>query len=242
MLDEQIINQIREQVDSEFEICGVVIQDELYVSKNVSPEPRLNAAYDSETIDRIQLALKNHRKPTLFHTHTRHSKLDDFSVQDIKSSRAWKLPSFLLHVPSGIPRYYDPLEVKPLLGREWHWSYQNCYTLAQDYYRSLGIQLSDFYLESPDEFNDPRFNRFAENVLAQGFRRLRPNEALQESDFLLFNLVGLNPNHCGVFLAPERNRFLHQLVNRLSKESIYGSEYRNLTHSVYRHRTLDDAN
>jgi proteasome lid subunit RPN8/RPN11 len=237
-----IQNSIREQFielatrSPDREIGAYLHQGELHLLENVSPEDDQFEA-DLEGSHRIISYLSKGEEVVLLHSHVNGNP--DFSVQDVVMSRANQLPVYLYHLKSGMERYYDPNSITPYEGRTWSYTTSNCYTLVQDFYRKeYRVKLKDFYLDRPEEFNEPGFNKFISNIQAQGFIQLKEGDELKQGDLILFSLRGIHPNHIGVMFDVEANKFLHQLVDRFSRLSSYCRDYRSLTHSRWRHQSL----
>jgi len=220
---EHIRNHALEFPDKE--VCGAILKDGTPIRwKNYAANEAtgfLTPSFDPGTIAAI------------YHSHP-DGQGDDFSVKDIKASRALGKPFILFYVPTQIFRFYDPNKIEPYLGREWNWVYRNCYTLVQDYYKQeLGIVLNDYYLESPRSWLRKSVG-YVENFQKEGFRRLREDESIQKHDVILLWQQSKFPNHAAIVVDPNKNHILEHLENRLSHLTIYGGQLIKQTHSVLR--------
>ncbi|MEO0826779.1 MAG: hypothetical protein AAFY20_18445 [Cyanobacteria bacterium J06639_14] len=234
-----LIAEIRGHAESRpnEEICGAVINGVVVRGKNISDEPRLHFLLDDETTQRVAEAIADGSTAEIYHSHVG-KRNDDFTPADIKGAHEWEIPWMLVHTPTGRIRRYDPDAIQPYEGREWHWAYQNCFTLVSDWLRQeLGIEVSRFLLESPDAWQKIGWDKFRENLGNEGFSKVEPPIQRGERGDVVLMMLGETrvPNHIGVIVEPSRNKILHHCQNALSRVATYGNSYRKATAGVYRH-------
>lgn len=204
------------------EIGGVIYKNDLIHLPNLAQNPGKEfAVYIGDYLD----------CQAVWHTHTIEGR-DGFSIEDIKACR-WKKIPYLLYTAHQTWHYYDPSEIKPLLGRQWDWVHQNCFNLLQDWVlQTFNYKMDDFYLSSEFAWQTEDVG-YVENLPSQGFRRIDISN-LQENDIILMYDRTNHPNHVGIFIDGVKNLMLHHLSGQLSQHSIYGSHWRKITHSVWR--------
>jgi proteasome lid subunit RPN8/RPN11 len=175
----------------------------------------------------------------IWHTHL-NPKDSHLSSDDVRTAKSWPTAILMVNVNTGIWDYYDPEAPKaPYVGRKWVYSYQNCYTLIQDYYsQELAIELPDHYLESTEAWSDSSWNMFVDNISQAGFHEVDKDNP-RDNDLLLFKAGrSHNPNHIGVLLSASRGEFLHQLAETLSGKETLDRNYKKRLISAWRHETL----
>lgn len=139
------------------------------------------------------------------------------SEEDKKASDHLGIPYIIYSLPDAEKYVYTPKKLSnPLLGRDYEFGKNDCWSLVRDYYREkLDIELP--MLEFEDDWWEKGLNYFEDLYESFGFVKV---EKPQKHDGILFTVMGNIPNHCGVYL--EEGLFMHHAVNRLScRESLY---------------------
>lgn len=205
------------------ETCGYILDGLVVQCRNVADDRRNTFKVRSPD-----------EATCIWHSHINGS--DDFSASDIKASKELEKPYFLYCVGSEITQYFDPTVTAPYLGRTFHWSWQNCYTLFQDYYRQeLGIELPDFYLKSPRSFLFGSVG-YLEELPKHRFRRLDVDEQPLKNDVVLAYEGTPQPNHVAIVMEPESGKVLHHLRFELSRYTVYNlSQIGKNIHSIWRY-------
>lgn len=123
------------------------------------------------------------------------------------------------------------VDCRALVGQEWDYGKQDCYTLVQQYYKQLGVQLRDF--ERPEDLGttDSIFLKHAKSL---GFKQVELNNR-QESDVLLMRLGTRSPMHAAIYLG--NDRILHQRMDSISAVEPLRQYYWKRTVAAFRHAT-----
>lgn len=194
------------------EVCGLVVSGEFVPCENVAQDKSSSFLlhhkdYGRWTVtNQIELCLHSHTNGDNFPSkedmkgQVRMGKPWGISVTDGKEIRE----TFF---------WGDSLSIIPLLGRTFRHGITDCYALARDWYRMIGISL-------PVGPRDPEWWEKGQNILDEGFEqsgfeRLENFNDLKVGDGMVGH-VGIDVNnHCGVYVG--NGCILHHLPNRLSR-------------------------
>lgn len=213
------------------EVCGLILGNELfYPCSNTAIDPENYSIIDAQEIAKASLIA-----PITHHYHS-HVDSPEFSAIDIQTCRGQlSVPWILYHTPSGVWDYYDPEYKAPLIGRNWRWAYQNCFNLFQDYFALLGVEIDDFYLESPEAWKQNKSVGYVENLEGQGFFQIPDTWPIEKHDVLLI-WAGRSPLPChvGMVVDPASNTMIHHLAGQLSKYQVFDRNDKSV-HSVWRY-------
>lgn len=122
--------------------------------------------------------------------------------------------------------------VRDLLGREFIYGKQDCYSLAREYYKRV------WDLEIPD-FDHCEYGwwKNGKDIFTEGFHLTGfydiPMAELRVGDGILMQIDSPVPNHAAMLV--EDNIILHHLAKRLSTRDIYGDYFRKVSVRFMRH-------
>lgn len=102
------------------------------------------------------------------------------------------------------------VDYQSLLGRQWSYGVNDCFSLVRDWFKIQGVQLPEFSRPENLEICDSIFLQQAEAI---GFEQVAL-ERRMPGDILIMRLETRTPMHAAVLLPDER--ILHQRQNSLS--------------------------
>lgn len=136
------------------------------------------------------------------------------------------------------------LRYEHLLGREFIFGVQDCYTLLMDmFYDNLGIQLTNY--ARPTDWWLNGMNIYMENYAKEGFQKIDILEKdLRPLDVILISIPdGRDPsntvaNHCAVYLG--QGMLIHHRLGKRSEITPYRYSLKDYTACYIRHKDTPD--
>lgn len=120
---------------------------------------------------------------------------------------------------------------QPLIGKQWEYGKQDCYTLVRAFFALRGVDLPDFERPVDLQRTDSIFLRHAAML---GFTEADFDNR-REGDVLIMRLGTRTPMHAAIYLKDDR--ILHQRMNSISAIEPLTRYYRDRVSAVYRHAT-----
>ena len=222
------------QKESPKEICGLLTiykgKEKYFPCKNIAedkgeyfildPDDWIKAEDEGEVI-------------AVIHSHPNHPPYP--SDADLASCEYLDLPFYIVTPETEQWHYLKPSGYKKgLIGREWVWGVQDCWSLIHDWYaEKKNIKLKHWERpKSPREFsNNPLFEYAASST---GFIELENTVDLKEGDVLLMDTTNTGKlNHVALYLGNQT--ILQHCVKRLSCRELYDKEHIDCTKKRYRY-------
>jgi hypothetical protein len=192
---------------------GYVKNGEFFPLENIADDPLRTFHVDSSfLLNEPDVLLHSHCRGVEVETSDPHSPSYEDLLGQINTGIEWGIC-----VTDGVicedPIYWgNPKNRPPLLGREFIYNAQDCFTLVQDYFfQERGVAL-------PNLPRTPHWNEEGENYIARlheswGFVQVPLAEALP-GDVLVYQVLSQVPNHLGIYLG--NNEVLSHWTRRVS--------------------------
>ncbi|TVT78619.1 C40 family peptidase [Acinetobacter colistiniresistens] len=229
------------------ECCGVIVNNEYIRCRNISAEQ------DQFEIDPVDLAASEDQGLIQAYVHSHPDASAKASELDLIQIELHDKPWVICAYPDIEFQVYAPSGYQvPLIGRNYHHGWQDCYSLVRDFYqREQGIQLPDFerldlWWESKDHAS-----LYLDNFEKAGFSEV---SELQYGDVLICRVGRTeHPNHAVIWLG-DRGQLkseqseacigsaliLHHPYGRKSVREIFGQQWQERVVKIVRHRDVKD--
>lgn len=216
------------------EVCGIVLnikgKASFYPCKNISTNPT-----DEFILDPIDYAKAGILGDIIYIVHSHVNTPERASKHDIASCNAGKVPWIIYSLVT--KKYiiiYPDNKPLPIIGRDYYYGVQDCWSLIVDIYRQeLNIDLvypadpdPDWWLHGKNYFNDL--------IDMMGFEVVQDN-SIKKYDIILMQ-TGKSPflNHSALYYGD--NIIIHHAFNRLSCKEVYGGYWSKVTGKVARYK------
>ncbi len=168
----------------------------------------------------------------VFHSHPNHPPIA--SQADLVSCEYLDLPFYIVTPESEQWNYFEPSGYKKgLIGREWVWDVQDCWSLITDWYKEKkNIQIKYWKRpKSPEDFEkNPLFEYGLPKV---GFHEIDDSVELEVGDVLLMKSYKNTLSHVALYIGDQT--ILHHCQKRLSCRETYDQKYIECTKKRYRY-------
>ena len=221
------------QKDSPNEACGLLAvykgKEKYFPCKNLAEEKDEYFIIDPDdwvkTEDKGEIIAVIHSHPNCPPTP---------SQADLASCEYLDLPFYIVTPETQQWHYFEPSGYKKgLIGREWVWDIQDCWSLVTDWYKEKkNIEIKHWPRpNSPQEFEQNPY--FEKVITGSGFIELDDNVDLQVGDVLLMDSSQNKLSHVALYIGDQT--ILHHCVKRLSCREIYDQKYIEWTKKRYRY-------
>ena len=220
--------------DAPHEACGLVAvykgKEKYFPCKNLAedlqdqfildPDDWINAEDQGEIV-------------AVFHSHPNHPPTP--SQADLASCEYLDLPFYIVTPETSDWYYFEPSGYrKNLIGREWKWQIQDCWSLIEDWFKEKkGIKLKHWDRpKSPKEFS--RKPLFEHGLPLTGFVELHKDDDLEIGDVLLMDTTNTGKlDHVALYIGDQT--ILQHCVKRLSSRELYDQNWIECTKKRYRY-------
>jgi cell wall-associated NlpC family hydrolase len=122
-------------------------------------------------------------------------------------------------------------DYQSLVGQQWEYGKQDCYTLVRQYYALLGVNLPDFPRPEDLGTTDSIFLRHARSLKFESVAL----DDRRKSDLLVMRLGTRTPMHGAIYVG--NDKILHQRMNSISAVEPLRQYYWKRIAAVFRHAT-----
>ena len=169
----------------------------------------------------------------VFHSHPNHPPLP--SQADLASCEYLDLPFYIVNPETPKWYYFEPSGYKKgLIGREWKWQIQDCWSLIEDWYKeNKNIKLRHWDRpKSPKEFSENPL--FESGLPLTGFIELDKDKDIEIGDVLLMDTTNTGKlDHVALYVGDQT--ILQHCVKRLSSRETYDQNWIECTKKRYRY-------
>lgn len=229
--------EIRRQawMEPDKEICGVVYHDDrdkknkVFQIRNISGSPENHFEMDPIMFTRC---LKRKHVIGIYHSQSS----VEFSEMDKVHISSHGYHSFLYSKKCDKFNYMEPIEGEvPFVGIPFEMGTNDCYTLAQKYYKKyLGIELGDYDRDENWFEEDPLL--IERNYKNEGFFKLEDGDLPKKHDAIM--LTGYKTEHAThPMIYVGDNLLLHHPRDKYSTYDIYTEARRRWTAYILRHES-----
>ena len=168
----------------------------------------------------------------VFHSHPNHPPIP--SQADLASCEYLDLPFYIVTPEPEQWNYFEPSGYKKgLIGREWVWDVQDCWSLITDWYKEKkNIEIKHWKRpKSPEDFEKNPLFEYGLPIV--GFNEIDDSVELEVGDVLLMNSYKDTLSHVALYIGDQT--ILHHCQKRLSCREIYDQKHIKCTKKRYRY-------
>jgi len=240
MISDYVKNEIKSHAEQDVskECCGFIFENNILRCNNLSEKPARH--FSISPFDYVK-ATKKGKIKAIYHSHI--SENQNFSIHDKQMSRGHNIPYVLYHLKTKNFLCFDPKKERVVdIDKKFVLGKSDCYSLVKNYYKKLGITLTDSNTPNPNlftlvkelfELNEFNIKKEWDKFDFQGITKLKKH------DLIVFEMIkGEGPCHVGAYLGEgimyhhPRNRFpTTEELNDVIQRKIY---------KIYRHQELNE--
>ena len=219
--------------DAPHEACGLLAiykgKEKYFHCKNLAEDPEDQFIIDPDDWVKAEDAGEI---VAVFHSHPNSPPFP--SQADLVSFEYLDLPFYIVTPEPEQWNYFEPSGYKKgLIGREWVWDIQDCWSLITDWYKEKrNIEIRHWKRpKSPEEFaENPLFEYGLPKV---GFTEIDDSVELEVGDVLLMDSYKNTLSHVDLYIGDQT--IFHHCAKRLSCRETYDQKYIECTKKRYRY-------